>query len=140
MWPSLQWTKPSPLPGAASDQGATAIAIATASGSPRTGMAAGLRNTRPGRRWCVGGEPDVREPGQQRLHGDAGLEAGQVHPDADVRAGGERQVPTGVGSVQVEAVGVGERRRVAVGAGQRHDDEVAGARSTRRASVTSRVA
>ena len=102
---------------------------------------AGLRNTSP---VGAGAPSSSRTSGyrrEQRLHGDPRLEAGEVHPDAHVRPGGERQVPLGVGTVDVEAVGIGERRRVAVGAGQRDDHEVAGGdRRAGEVDVAGRVA
>ena len=67
------------------------------------------------------------------------LDAREVHPDADVRAGGERQVAAGVDAVEVEHVRVGEGLRVAVGGGDRDPDEVAGA-DRRAADSTSAVA
>src|SRR6185437_276378 len=41
-------------------------------------------------------ELDRREGLEEAADGDAGLEAGEVHPEADMRAGGEREVQAGV--------------------------------------------
>ena len=72
-------------------------------------------------------QAQLRQATQQLLDGGVGLEAREVHPDADVRAVRERHVPVRVHAPDVEAVGVREHRRVAVGAGDRDAHELAAA-------------
>ena len=76
-------------------------------------------------------QAQLRQATQQLLDGGVGLEAREVHPDADVRAVRERHVPVRVHAPDVEAVGVREHRRVAVGAGDRDAHELAAAGSSR---------
>ncbi len=93
-------------------------------GRPAGGPACGTRG-----RSAAGAPGASCRSGRRRssvADGDPGLQPGQVHADAHVRSGGERQVPADVRAVEVEAVGVGELRRVAVGAGERDHDQLAG--------------
>jgi hypothetical protein len=85
-------------------------------------------------------QAQLRQATQQLLDGGVGLEAREVHPDADVRAVRERHVPVRVHAPDVEAVGVREHRRVAVGAGDRDAHELAAAdRRARELDIGGRV-
>jgi len=51
-------------------------------------------------------------------HGDLGFQLAQVRAQAEVQALAERQVPVGVGAVQVKFIGPVERGGVPAGRGQ----------------------
>jgi hypothetical protein len=71
------------------------------------------------------GETQAHQPLQDGAHRDVRLEAGEVHPDADVRAAGEREVAPGVRASRLVGVGIVEGRRVPVRGGDRDPDEIA---------------
>ena len=87
----------------------------------------------------LGVQAQTREPREQAADRGVGLEAREVHPDADVRPAREGQVAGGVGALDVEAVRIRERLGVAVGGRDRDADEVAAAIAAPPSS-TSRVA
>src|SRR3954464_5119568 len=76
------------------------------------------------RRGVVRIEAQVREALEQPRDRGVRLEACEVHPDADVRAVGEREMLLRVGALDVVLVGLGERRRGAVRGGDRGRGEV----------------
>ena len=77
------------------------------------------------RRWTSPAWPDVGHAVEQVLEHDPDLHAGQVGPEAEVRAAApEGDVRVGV-TADVEGVGVVEDVLVAVGRGVEEDDLVA---------------
>ena len=78
-----------------------------------------------GRRIVVGIEAQVREPPDERLHGDLRLQPGERRADAEMRSQPEPQM-TRRRTPQQEGVGIGEAVRIPVGGAKRLADEVAG--------------
>ena len=86
-----------------------------------------------------GVEAEVREAVEQQVEDDRGLHAGQVQPEAEVRAVGEADVGS-AGPVDVEAVGVVPALLVVVGRAEVADDGGALGDRRRRTPRVSRVA
>src|ERR1700721_4007193 len=77
--------------------------------------------------WALWVKAQLREQIEELFGGDAGLQAGQVGAEGEVRAVGEGQVLGSIGPADVEPIRVGEYRRVPVRARDRHRDLVSGA-------------
>src|SRR4051794_35768363 len=73
-----------------------------------------LAEDEPARPLSVRRQTQVRQALERARDGGVRLEPREMHPDADVRAGGKGEVLFRVGARDVEAVRIGEEGRVAV--------------------------
>ena len=86
-----------------------------------------MRKTSPVGGTAPSAETDAGQTAEHADHRLPGLEASEVHADADMGPGGEGEMAAPVRAAQIEPIWVGELGRVPVGGSERDHDEVAGA-------------